>query len=793
MKKSLCFIVKPTSKEAERLDNALESAAQYFDEIVVTVTGHNKEVERIAKKHGALVSHFVWEDDFAKARNFNFAQATGDWIFWMDADDVLQGGEKLDGYVEQCKKNGLSGLFTMYWYDINKDKSVRAKHWKMRLIKNDGHGEWRGKLHEDFLQLRSANWGRIPEEDIRIVHHSDDVRRQESHLRNLALLEKNLDEEGENSDPRTLYYYGQALYSLQRYEDAKLVFSRYLDISGWDEERYLAYQIIVDCLIFEKDYDTAIDVALASTKERPDYPGAYFNLQRLYVRKGDHKRSLVWFDIGSKKKPPETNLIQFVDENTWKPLFLAAHSLLQLGKIDEAERHIKACLGVKDSEETKTLAELIASVKEKRDLSRSAVLITSYLEEHGQEVNVPMLLGGLPREIADNGVISALRNKYLPPKVWGEKDITIFCPYTIEAWSPKSLEEGGIGGSETAVVHLSKQLALLGWNVTVYNFCSNDAGVHEGVTYKNYWEFNIKDTFNVLISWRTPELFDANLDAKMGVLDLHDVMSVHDFPQDRLKNIDKVFVKTNYHKSLFPNIPEEKFVVINNGIDLERFSGSEKRNPKQMIYTSAPNRGLEYILDNFEKIVELVPDVVFKIFYGWKTFFEIEKDNPERMAWMNKMQARIAELKDKYPANIFDIGRIDQDELAREFMRSGVWSYPTSFAEISCITAMEAQAGGAIPVNTGYAALAETVEFGFATKGDIEQEAVQESWVELLCKVLDEEDNFTLSREEMMLHARKFSWEQVAKDWSTEITKWLSHSQKNKKPSSIGSGSNGRT
>ena len=35
------------------------------------------------------VYDYAWHDDFAAARNYSFAKASGDYIMWLDADDVL--------------------------------------------------------------------------------------------------------------------------------------------------------------------------------------------------------------------------------------------------------------------------------------------------------------------------------------------------------------------------------------------------------------------------------------------------------------------------------------------------------------------------------------------------------------------------------------------------------------------------------------------------------------------------------------------------------------------------------
>ena len=53
-------------------------------------------------------------------------------------------------------------------------------------------------------------------------------------------------------------------------------------------------------------------------------------------------------------------------------------------------------------------------------------------------------------------------------------------------------------------------------------------------------------------------------------------------------------------------------------------------------------------------------------------------------------------------------GRAGQAEVARSYAQSQLWLYPTDFLEVSCITAMEAQAAGCKVVATRCGALPET-------------------------------------------------------------------------------------
>jgi len=75
--------------EENNLPHCLQSARGLFDEIVVVDTGSRDRTKEIALEFGAKVFDFVWVDDFAAARNEALARATGDYAFWLDADDVL--------------------------------------------------------------------------------------------------------------------------------------------------------------------------------------------------------------------------------------------------------------------------------------------------------------------------------------------------------------------------------------------------------------------------------------------------------------------------------------------------------------------------------------------------------------------------------------------------------------------------------------------------------------------------------------------------------------------------------
>lgn len=83
---SLCLIVR---NGGAALETALTSAKALADELIVVDTGSEDDSRQIATRLGARVIEFPWCDSFSAARNCSLDHASGDWIFWMDADDEL--------------------------------------------------------------------------------------------------------------------------------------------------------------------------------------------------------------------------------------------------------------------------------------------------------------------------------------------------------------------------------------------------------------------------------------------------------------------------------------------------------------------------------------------------------------------------------------------------------------------------------------------------------------------------------------------------------------------------------
>lgn len=136
---------------------------------------------------------------------------------------------------------------------------------------------------------------------------------------------------------------------------------------------------------------------------------------------------------------------------------------------------------------------------------------------------------------------------------------------------------------------------------------------------------------------------------------------------------------------------------------------------------------------------------------------------------MQAFKARVLELLQQ--PGVTHYGPVSQWELARCYLGASLWVYPTYFTETSCITAMEAQAAGVIPVTAPLAALAETVSpHGMLIPGDVNDDGVQAQYVETVSSLLRSPEALEPRRELLREWATRFAWAGVARDWSGWFT-----------------------
>jgi tetratricopeptide (TPR) repeat protein len=186
---SLCMIVKD---EEEMLPRCLAAAKAAVDEIVIVDTGSTDRTVEIARRFGAKVIEKEWTGSFSDARNVSFEAATGDWIIYLDADEVLVADDvqRLKNLTGRTWREAFYLVETSFTGELGDGDAIVNN--ALRVFRNRPNYRFEGRLHEQIAHnLPTYAAGRVEQTSIRIDHYGylGAVRdAKEKSQRNLELL-----------------------------------------------------------------------------------------------------------------------------------------------------------------------------------------------------------------------------------------------------------------------------------------------------------------------------------------------------------------------------------------------------------------------------------------------------------------------------------------------------------------------------------------------------------------------------------------------------------------------------
>ena len=348
-----------------------------------------------------------------------------------------------------------------------------------------------------------------------------------------------------------------------------------------------------------------------------------------------------------------------------------------------------------------------------------------------------------------------------------------FSEPTFETWDWTNPEVQGIGGSETSHIEMARRLAERGHEVISY---APTPFLHKtgpaGVSWRHSETAQFYDSPDVWVIYRAPHAVDL-IPERPGQqiwLICQDV----DYPKtltiERAQRFTRIVALCQEHarflKARYPQVADRIFVS-SNGIKsdlIDRLMRNRPpRNPRRLMYASSPDRGLEFLLWIFPRCKEIIEDLELHVFYGFDNIEKVLKRvGPKH--WIAQNTERIQAMMQQ--PGVVHHGRKPQAALLTEWMKSGIWCHPSNFTETSCITSMDAQACGAIPLTTPLWAVAENVKHGVFVEGDVRDELVRSRYVLELTRLALDPERQERIREDMMPWAlRQFDWERFVDQW----------------------------
>ena len=292
-------------RDSPTLARCLASCADLMDEIVI-VTDPNAapawqaDIERF----DARLVEKRWSDSFSAVRDEALRQASGEWVFYLDAD------EWLDASQREALRHRLADLpedaagFTLSQLSPTPSGRTEAIR-QVRLFRNLPGVSWRYRLHEQVGPSLHGLGGQLRETDLGFRHdgYADRAVLRRKQERNLRLLR--LDAAERPADPFVLFNAGNAALDLKRPAEAAAFFQRSAKLGATGPLR-------------------------APTQE------LYSGLTRAYALAGDRDRAFAACRNGLARLPDNPEL-----------LFVEGTLLMQAGNAAGAEERLRRCLALR--------------------------------------------------------------------------------------------------------------------------------------------------------------------------------------------------------------------------------------------------------------------------------------------------------------------------------------------------------------------------------------------------------------------------------------------------------------
>jgi glycosyltransferase involved in cell wall biosynthesis len=350
--------------------------------------------------------------------------------------------------------------------------------------------------------------------------------------------------------------------------------------------------------------------------------------------------------------------------------------------------------------------------------------------------------------------------------------ILFYVGYQKQRFDKLTYLDHGIGGSEYAVIKLAQQFADNGHDVIVSGNVYTE--LIDGVNYVSSENLTNNQHFDIVIATNYIHyllfLESIGITFDESYFWLHNT-SYHPYyrgeslPNDGINYLEsdrltKVVCVSEYHsnmmKSKWPHIAD-KITYIDNAIDPSDFEKiSVERVSNRFIYSSAPDRGLETLLQMWPSIKKMKPNATLYI-----------ASPPYAMSWYD-------EYKVDYD-DVHFLGNLSPSELYKNIKMSEYWVYPSVYNETYCITALEMMMGGVKIISTDTGNLKSLLSNrGGVVESDVPTGVIIQSTLDTL--------EFLEERVEVQSNYLQNAYNYASNQtWSNRFTEWYSMITENDK------------
>lgn len=305
--------------------------------------------------------------------------------------------------------------------------------------------------------------------------------------------------------------------------------------------------------------------------------------------------------------------------------------------------------------------------------------------------------------------------KNLDKKLLDKRIINYYCgPGEFFKFSAKwNLDK--LGGSEEAVINLSKLFEKKGYHTNIYIVTDKTIKYSDNIIIRPYYEWIPCNYVDITIIWRDPTNITSNINSDKIILDLHDHFTENDI--NLFSGISNTYIMT---KSLYHMITINRLVNKSNKlyknynpihssvVDISNSIIDLKEKVKyKLICTSSPDRCILALLKALPIIQKELPDTELYWAYGFKSGINEGGILSNTSYEAKKFMSSVNELIDT--KGFYNLDRLTLNEVNDLYKTGDLFIYGTRFPEIDCISLSKAMYYGCIPIVTDTGAMKEKV------------------------------------------------------------------------------------
>ncbi len=335
----LNMIVK---NEVDVVAETLDSVAPYISSWVIVDTGSVDGTQDVIGKHMARLGipgelhERPWRDfGHNRTEALNLAQGHGDYIWVIDADDIVVGTPDFTQLSADIYRTRLGGASFTYW--------------RPQLFRDGVRVRYEGVVHETAVWESECVVGRLGGdyyvESRRLGARSQDPQKY-ARDRDLLLAEVERNPE----DARSVFYLAQSYFDLGDFANARKWYERRAEMGGSDEEVYYSMLRLAESVAgLEWPWLVVQDVYLQAWEFRPTRAEALHAIARRYREQQRYLPGHLFAQRAAQIPFPEEDLL-FVgaDIYAWRALDEQAVCASQLGKHAEAFMLCRRLLALSD-------------------------------------------------------------------------------------------------------------------------------------------------------------------------------------------------------------------------------------------------------------------------------------------------------------------------------------------------------------------------------------------------------------------------------------------------------------